>query len=99
MMAHVAEAELGYIGALGMHASERGGDALRALDQIHERAVEALTARARGELPDEGARGGKRWPAPFFIRRTAWHALDHAWEIQDRAAPELVPEPAASKGS
>jgi hypothetical protein len=22
---------------------------------------------------------------PFVARRTAWHALDHAWEIEDRA--------------
>jgi len=43
-----------------------------------------LQARARGELPELGPRGGKRWPAPYAIRRSAWHALDHAWEIEDR---------------
>ena len=25
-----------------------------------------------------------KWPVPYFIRRTAWHALDHAWEMEDR---------------
>ena len=25
-----------------------------------------------------------RWPVAYAIRRTAWHALDHAWEIEDR---------------
>ncbi len=25
-----------------------------------------------------------RWPVPYAIRRTAWHALDHAWEMEDR---------------
>jgi hypothetical protein len=26
----------------------------------------------------------ERWPVPYAVRRTAWHALDHAWEMQDR---------------
>lgn len=26
----------------------------------------------------------KSWPAPYAARRSAWHALDHAWEIEDR---------------
>lgn len=43
-----------------------------------------LLARHRGELPDNGPRGGQRWSSPFAIRRAAWHALDHAWEIEDR---------------
>jgi hypothetical protein len=25
-----------------------------------------------------------KWPVAYAIRRTAWHALDHAWEIEDR---------------
>jgi hypothetical protein len=25
-----------------------------------------------------------KWPVAYVIRRTAWHALDHAWEIEDR---------------
>ena len=25
-----------------------------------------------------------RWPVAYAIRRTAWHALDHAWEMEDR---------------
>jgi hypothetical protein len=28
-----------------------------------------------------------RWPVPYVIRRTAWHALDHTWEIEDRSGP------------
>jgi hypothetical protein len=26
-----------------------------------------------------------KWPPRYLIRRSAWHALDHAWEIQDRS--------------
>ena len=26
----------------------------------------------------------EKWPVVYAVRRTAWHALDHAWEIEDR---------------
>lgn len=26
------------------------------------------------------------WPPRYFVRRSAWHVLDHAWEIEDRAS-------------
>ena len=29
-------------------------------------------------------RPARRWPLRFLIRRTAQHALDHAWELEDR---------------
>jgi hypothetical protein len=47
--------------------------------------LDALKARAAGELPDTGPRGGKRWPVVTAVHRSAWHALDHAWEIEDRS--------------
>jgi hypothetical protein len=28
--------------------------------------------------------GGRHWPARYAAHRIAWHALDHAWEIEDR---------------
>jgi hypothetical protein len=28
---------------------------------------------------------GRRWPARYAAHRIAWHALDHAWEIEDRS--------------
>jgi hypothetical protein len=27
---------------------------------------------------------GTKWPVPYAVRRIAWHALDHAWEMEDR---------------
>lgn len=53
--------------------------------QIRQAVLEALAAATRGELPEQGPRGGKTWPARYFVRRSAWHILDHAWEIEDRA--------------
>jgi hypothetical protein len=30
-------------------------------------------------------RPARKWPLRFLIRRTAQHAMDHAWEIEDRS--------------
>ncbi len=76
---HVAEADAAYLSALGGRVT--AGSPWSATQEAF---VVALHARARGELPEVGPRGGKRWPAPYAIRRAAWHALDHAWEIEDR---------------
>jgi hypothetical protein len=76
---HVAGAEAGYTGAVGGKARESDD-----WSTIQSAFVEACRARNAGELPDRGPRGGERWPARFAIRRSAWHALDHAWEIEDR---------------
>jgi len=78
---HVAEADAAYLSAVGGRVT--AGSPWSATQAAF---VDALHARARGELPEVGPRGGKRWPAPFAIRRAAWHALDHAWENEDRTA-------------
>ncbi len=39
-------------------------------------------------LPSDGSPvAGKKWPPRYAARRIAWHALDHAWEIEDRSGP------------
>jgi hypothetical protein len=82
MRSHVHEADGGYLNALGGRAGNSESS-----NELRDTFVEAARARSRGELPDIGPRGGKRWPARFAVRRAAWHALDHTWEIEDRVEP------------
>jgi hypothetical protein len=32
-----------------------------------------------------------RWPLPYLVRRTAWHVLDHAWEVEDKGGGPVGP--------
>ena len=82
---HVAEADHGYLGRVGGSRRPAAATVIE-MQELRGAFVEALTARARGQVPDRGPRGGLRWPARYAVRRSAWHALDHAWEIEDRSA-------------
>ena len=54
------------------------------LAQTRRAILQALAAAVRGELPAQGPRGGTLWKPRYFVRRVAWHVLDHIWEIEDR---------------
>ena len=61
-------------------------------DDVNRRALlNVLGAASTGEpLKERGPEAplkapGKRWPPRYAARRIAWHALDHAWEIEDRS--------------
>ena len=47
--------------------------------------VEAIAAMRRDILAALTAPATETpWPAPYVARRIAWHALDHAWEMEDK---------------
>lgn len=46
----------------------------------------ALAAGVPGKTPAKGPRGRALWTPGSFVRRVAWHAVDHLWEIEDRFA-------------
>lgn len=79
---HVVDSETGYLSALGWKAPARP----RSTERMREAVLDGLAASARGEIPARGPRGGDRWKPRYFARRLAWHALDHAWEIEDRSS-------------
>jgi hypothetical protein len=83
---HVLGADAGYLGSLGWkHRVDQKADPDGEIARIRKAILDGLAASARGEIPRRGPRGGVRWPPRYFVRRVAWHALDHAWEIEDRA--------------
>jgi hypothetical protein len=74
---HVVEAERSYARKLGVRltaAEWRDGH----VALLRERLREALLGAADAPL-ETG------WPPRYLARRTAWHVLDHAWEIEDRS--------------
>jgi hypothetical protein len=84
IVAHVFEADRAYLRLIGGRFPKEP-DPARAMPALHEAIVDALTARARGEPPEHPLRTGRSWSPRYFVRRSAWHAIDHAWEIEDRA--------------
>jgi hypothetical protein len=86
IVAHVFDADGSYLRLIGGKCTPPKGRAVaRALPAQREAVLEALTASARGEPPAHPRRVDRYWSARYFVRRSAWHALDHAWEIGDRA--------------
>lgn len=73
MVDHVREAERAYAPKVGCRIPPR------TLWPEH-RSMLAAALRA--------APTGTAWPVRYAIRRIAWHALDHAWEIEDRSSNE-----------
>jgi hypothetical protein len=82
MTEHVREAESAYVHQLGSKPP-RGSAAT--IDALHDAFLAALRAKAGGEeLPDPN-KVKRPWGPRYAARRSAWHALDHAWEIEDRS--------------
>jgi hypothetical protein len=82
ILEHVNGAESGYARRLGTVTSiPRSGT-----EAIREAILEGIDRAATEGQPAAGPRGGTIYPVRYVIRRTAWHALDHAWEIEDRSS-------------
>lgn len=83
---HVLEADLAYLKRIAWKYVREGKQTLAdELGPLRNAILEALDAAVNEGLPEQGPRGGKIWPVRYFVRRSAWHVLDHAWEIEDRS--------------
>jgi len=83
MVGHVFEAEAGYARYLGIKHKPPRADDLAAAAELRAAIVEVLGRPWDGTPYRERA----SWPPRYAARRLAWHALDHAWEMEDRATP------------
>ncbi len=78
MAAHVVEADAAYARELGLKLKEPRPD-----DQA---AVAAAREAVLREPSDGSPIAGRKWTLRYAARRIAWHALDHAWEMEDKSA-------------
>jgi hypothetical protein len=80
IVAHCVASDAAYATQMGIRRMEP--------EPTDRAAVEAERAAVLDLLrrPSDGSPlAGRRWPARYAARRIAWHALDHAWEIQDKS--------------
>jgi hypothetical protein len=59
-------------------------DLAELLEDAKDADAKAMRFAVSGEMPERGPRGGELWKPRYFVRRAAWHILDHAWEIEDK---------------
>jgi hypothetical protein len=83
MLAHVASAEAAYARRIGLRLHEPAPGDAKAVRDNRAAILEVLGRASDGERLVEP----KGWPARYAAQRIAWHALDHAWEIEDRSGP------------
>lgn len=78
IVAHVDEADRAYAHEIGLRIPRPGERA--GVLAMREAMLDVL------RVPSDGTPlAGRRWPARYAAHRIAWHALDHAWEIEDRS--------------
>jgi hypothetical protein len=83
---HVLGSDESYLSMIGAKAPRVAPNG-RA-ERVHRAVLDALDVAVRQGVPP-GPRGGKRWTPRCFVRRSAWHALDHTWEIEDRTPASM----------
>jgi hypothetical protein len=75
---HVLSAEPMYARQIGLRHQQAARDDTAAVAANRSELIEAL----------QHPRPDAKWPPAYAARRIAWHALDHAWEIEDRSEAE-----------
>jgi len=85
IVSHVLEADGAYLSRLGGKHQKPTKDGGRAeMSVLRKEILDLLASRSHGETPPMGRRTAPLWTPRYFVRRSVWHALNHAWEIEDR---------------
>lgn len=86
IVGHVVGAEGSYLRMIGgKPPAFDEAEAAAARDDERAAVLDGLSHALTDGIPEKGPRGGARWSARYFVRRAAWHVLDHAWEIEGRS--------------
>jgi len=80
MISHVIEADHAYAREIGVRLPEPHFGEREAVQAERAAMLEVLRRPSDG-----GPLAERRWTQRYAARRIAWHALDHAWEMEDRS--------------
>ena len=80
MIDHVIEADHAYAREMGIKLPEPSRGDREAVD-----AERAAVLQVLGKRSDGSPIADRKWTPRYAARRIAWHALDHAWEMEDRS--------------
>jgi len=82
VVGHVVESDWYYAREIGVRVKQPAADDTALVASMRAAMLQALRSPSDGSpLAD------RRWTARYAAHRIAWHALDHAWEIEDRSTP------------
>ena len=82
MIGHVVEADWYYAREIGIKQAQPDPADRAAIVAARRAVLDVL------RQPSDGSPlAGRKWTARYAARRIAWHALDHAWEMEDRSEP------------
>ena len=82
LIGHVVEADAAYAREIGLRLKAPVPE-----DQAAVEAMRAVVLEAIGATSDGSPLADRKWTARYAASRIAWHALDHAWEMEDRSQP------------
>jgi hypothetical protein len=81
IVSHVVEADRAYAREVGIRPETLDPADRKGLGALREEMLAVL------RVPSDGSPLARRkWTLRYAARRIAWHALDHAWEIEDRSS-------------
>ncbi len=85
LIEHVIGAEAAYARKLGVKLKQPTIDETAAIEELRESIAAVVGAPSDGSpvVPNG-------WSTRYAARRIAWHVLEHAWEMQDRADSQVV---------
>jgi hypothetical protein len=82
MIGHVVEADGAYAREIGLRLKAPVPEDRAAIEAMRAAVLEAIGAPSDGSPVAD-----RKWTARYAASRIAWHALDHAWEMEDRSEP------------
>ena len=82
IVGHVHGADHLYAGIVGIRVPAPAQDHPGSIETMRSAVLDLLGRPSDGTPLDD-----RKWPPRYAAARIAWHALDHAWEIEDRTGP------------